>query len=247
MSRDATYGKTRIGTSGYQYPHWRGPVYPDDLPKKEWFAFYGRHFDTVEINNTFYRLPEAETFRQWRADAPEGFEYALKFSRYLTHVKYLKDPEEPIQRFLDHAKPLEDTLGPLLIQLPPHWHLNLERLDGLLACLPKGYRWTLEFRHPSWLDKQVFSRLEEARVALCIHDLIDDHPFVVTSDWLYVRYHGIDYSHNYSHQFLTGQARQLAEWVRNGQDLYAYFNNDNQGYAFHNAGQLRGYLNNQLE
>lgn len=246
MTGKSTSGRCRIGTSGYQYPHWRGPVYPQAIPKKDWFDYYCRHFDTVEINNTFYGLPGTDTFRKWHDATPQGFEYALKLSRYLTHVKYLKDPQEPVQRFLDHARPLRETLGPLLVQLPPNWQINLERLDGFLACLPKGYRWTLEFRHPSWLDETVFSRLRDAGVGLCIHDMIPDHPFLATSDWLYLRYHGEDYTHNYSHQFLSAQADKLSERVKDGNDLYAYFNNDNEGYAFHNALQLRRYLLRRL-
>lgn len=239
-------GRVYIGTSGYQYRHWRGPVYPQKLPQRAWFDHYSRHFDTVEINNTFYRLPDADTFRHWREAAPPGFVYALKVSRYLTHVRYLREPEPPIRHFLERARLLGAALGPLLIQLPPHWGLNLERLDGLLACLPAGRRWTLELRHPDWLNDSVFERLKNAGVGLCIHDLLPGHPWTATADWLYLRYHGIDYSHRYSHQYLTAQAERLAEWVGTGTDLYAYFNNDAQGHAFHNAAQLRRYLRRRL-
>ncbi|RRQ20031.1 DUF72 domain-containing protein [Thiohalobacter thiocyanaticus] len=235
-------GRIHIGTSGYQYRHWRGPVYPEKLPQRAWFEYYSRQFDTVEINNTFYRLPEADTFRRWRAAAPAGFVYALKLSRYLTHVKYLKDPHQPVQHFLERARLLAETLGPLLVQLPPHWRLNLQRLDGFIACLPAGYRWTLEFRHPDWLDERVFSRLRDAGIGLCIHDLIEDHPFVVTSSWLYLRYHGVDYGEAYSHQYLTAQARRLGQAQRSGTDIYAYFNNDRDGHAFHDAARLARYL-----
>ncbi|BAZ94424.1 uncharacterized protein FOKN1_2044 [Thiohalobacter thiocyanaticus] len=239
-------GRVYIGTSGYQYRHWRGPVYPQKLPQRAWFDYYSHRFDTVEINNTFYRLPEADTFQRWREAAPAGFVYALKVSRYLTHVKYLKAPAQPVRRFLERARLLGDALGPLLIQLPPHWGPNLDRLDGLLACLPSGYRWTLELRHPGWLDDTVFDRLREAGVGLCIHDLLPEHPRIATADWLYLRYHGIDYSHRYSHQYLTAEAERLADRVRDGMDLYAYFNNDAAGHAFHNAAQLRRYLHDRL-
>ena len=161
----------RIGCSGWQYKHWKGDFYPADLRHHEWFAHYARTFDTVEINNSFYRLPEAETFRRWRERAPAGFLFAVKASRYLTHMKKLKEPEEPLRRFFEHARPLERTLGVVLYQLPPRWPADLARLDHFLHALPRAVRHAIEFREPSWYAPEVLDLLEAHGVALCLHDM----------------------------------------------------------------------------
>lgn len=235
-------GRLRIGTSGYQYPHWKERFYPAHLAKKAWFDYYAGQFDTVEINNTFYNLPAAKTFAHWREAAPKGFEYALKFSRYGSHIKRLKDPDEPIGRFLEVAVALGDTLGPILVQLPPHWHANPERLAGFLAAAPKKYRWTIEFRDESWLDEEIFGILEKHGAALCIHDMIDNHPRRLTADWTYLRFHGDHYSGSYSSQFLTAEARRISELLADGIDVHAYFNNDEDAHAAHDALDLRRYV-----
>jgi len=236
MSRKA--GRFRIGTSGYQYPHWKGRFYPDDLPKKRWFEHYAREFDTVEINNTFYNLPKPETFRHWREAAPGGFEYALKFSRYGSHIKRLKDPAEPIGRFLEVADELGPSLGPILVQLPPKWQANAERLEGFLAAAPAGYRWAFEFRDESWLDEPVYAVLERHDAALCIHDMIERHPRRLTTDWTYLRFHGEHYAGSYSSQFLAAEAERIAALLRDGVDVHAFFNNDEDGHAPDNAQTL---------
>ena len=158
----------RIGCSGWQYKHWRGDFYPAELPQSRWFAHYALTFDTVEINNSFYRLPEAETFDKWREQAPRAFLYAVKASRFLTHMKKLKDPEEPIERFFDRASHLGRHLGPVLYQLPPNWTLNLERFEHFLQALPRRYDHVIEFREPSWYDDRVF-RSEEHTSELQSH------------------------------------------------------------------------------
>ncbi len=145
----------RIGTSGWVYKHWREVFYPPDLPARAWFTFYAREFHTVEINNSFYRLPSPEMFDAWRNQAPPGFLYAVKASRYITHMKKLKDPKEPLHEFITRAQHLGHTLGPILYQLPPHWRVNLERLEQFLALLPAGYRHVIEFRDASWLIEPV--------------------------------------------------------------------------------------------
>lgn len=234
-------GAIRIGTSGFHYAHWKGDFYPDDLPVQDWFGWYARYFDTVEINNTFYRLPERNVFEQWRDQAPEGFCYALKFSRYGSHVKRLKD-FEPIERFIDRAQPLEKLAGPILVQLPPNWHVNVERLESFLAALPDRYRWTFEFRHPSWLCEDVYALLEQHGAALCLHDMIERHPRRLTAGWTYLRFHGAHYSGSYSHQFLTALARRLRDYVAAGIDVYVYFNNDAEGHAVRNALALKRYV-----
>lgn len=238
-------GKLYVGTSGYQYNHWKGVFYPEDLPKREWFRFYSRYFDTVEINNTFYRLPGPETFDHWREEAPRDFCYAVKFSRYGSHIKRLKDPESTIEKFLDSAKQLKGTLGPILVQLPPNWGVDLERLENFLAVAPKRYRWVMEFRDRAWLCKQVYELLEKYGVALCVHDMIEDHPFRATAEWTYLRFHGNRYGESYSPQALTAQAGRIHGWLEDGLDVFAYFNNDKDGYAAENARDLKRYLSNR--
>jgi uncharacterized protein YecE (DUF72 family) len=235
-------GTVRIGTSGYQYDHWQGVFYPTDLPKKQWFAYYAKHFDTVEINSTFYRLPPPETFDAWREQAPTGFCYALKFSRYSTHLKHLKDPHEPLVRFIERADRLHQCLGPILVQLPPHWNVDPERLRGFLQVAPRDYRWAIELRDPRWLCDAVYAILRAHNAALCLHDMIEDHPRLRTADWVYLRFHGVHYGGSYTHQALTAQARYIQQYLAAGLDVFAYFNNDAQGYAVQNAADLRRYV-----
>jgi uncharacterized protein YecE (DUF72 family) len=232
----------RVGTSGYQYDHWRGLFYPQDLSKKNWFAYYAQRFDTVEINNTFYGLPSSETFDAWRTQAPAGFCYALKFSRYGSHVKRLKEPRATIKTFLQHARHLRELLGPILIQLPPNWDVNTDRLLGFLKGAPRSVRWSFEFRDPRWLCEEVFTILQSHNAALCIHDMIDNHPRRITADWIYLRFHGNHYSGGYASQALKVQARWIKQQLGEGKDVFAYFNNDAEGYALRNAAALRRYV-----
>lgn len=237
---DRRQPECRIGTSGYQYDHWRGLLYPDDLPKKDWFDRYAQTFDTVEINNTFYRLPGPETFEAWRDAAPPGFRYALKFSRFATHMKKLKDPAEPVARFLDRADRLKAYLGPILVQLPPRWKVNRDRLATFLDALPRRHRWAVEFREPTWLSEPVYDLLREHDAALCIHDMLPDHPRVLTADWVYLRFHGGDAGGgNYSEAALADAARRVRGHLDAGRDVYAYYNNDVHGHAVRNALNLR--------
>jgi uncharacterized protein YecE (DUF72 family) len=232
-------GRLRVGTSGYQYDHWRGLFYPAGLAKKRWFAHYAGHFDTVEINNTFYRLPAAATFDAWREAAPKGFCYALKFSRWGTHLKRLTDAKATIDLFLERAERLGNSLGPILVQLPPRWRANPERLDEFLAHAPKRHRWAVEFRDPSWLCAEVYAVLRRRRAALCFHDRLADHPRAVTADWVYQRFHGVEYGGDYGRRTLRAEAEQMRGWLADGLDVYAYFNNDVGGFAVPNARDLR--------
>lgn len=240
-------GELRVGTSGYQYDHWRGRFYPPDLRKSRWFAFYAAHFDTVELNSTFYRLPGPHVFDAWRAAAPPGFLYALKFSRYGTHRKRLRDPRQPIRLFLERARRLKSCLGPVLVQLPPRWHLNYGRLAEFVAQLPRHRRWVIEFRDPSWLCEPVFTLLAKHGVALCVHDMLPDHPRRLTADFTYVRFHGRRYSGNYAAQALAAQARRIRAYLADGIDVYAYFNNDAEGFAVRNALDLRRYVDGGVQ
>jgi uncharacterized protein YecE (DUF72 family) len=234
-------GRLRIGTSGYQYDDWRGLFYPKDLPKSAWFAHYAQRFDAVELNATFYRLPEAATFERWREAAPQGFCYALKFSRYGTHLKRLKDPAETIGLFIERARLLGPSLGPILVQLPPRWHVDPDRLAAFLEAAPKRYRWAIELRDPSWLCEDIYALLRRHGAALCVHDLIERHPRVRTADWIYLRFHGDEYTGSYSPQALSAEARRIRTHLADGHDVYAFFNNDIGGHAIRNAADLRRY------
>jgi uncharacterized protein YecE (DUF72 family) len=242
-----TQGQFRIGTSGYQYKHWRGLFYPRDLPGRAWFAYYARHFDTVEINNTFYGLPAAETFSAWRRQAPPGFVYVLKFSRYGSHLKRLKDPRATIKNFLQPARRLGKFLGPILVQLPPNWRVDADRLAGFLRVAPRSVRWALEFRDPSWLCEEIFFVLQSHNAALCIHDMIKDHPRRLTADWAYLRFHGQHYGGSYAPEALAAEAEWINQQLSAGRDVFAYFNNDAQGHAVGNAADLRSCVAGQVQ
>jgi uncharacterized protein YecE (DUF72 family) len=238
----------RIGCSGWQYRHWRGSFYPTDLPATRWLEFYARRFDTVEINNTFYRLPSPPTFASWKRRVPPGFLYAVKASRFLTHMKKLKEPKEPLARFFSSARQLGPALGPVLYQLPPRWPLDLERLTTFLRALPKTRQHTIEFRESTWYDNRVFELLERHQTALCLHDMPGSAsgrrsvgPFV------YVRFHGVSkYSGSYGDESLGEWAGWLADRVRDGKSVYAYFNNDTGGHAPRDAKRLRAALLRRL-
>src|SRR5688572_6733391 len=184
-------GAARVGCSGWQYKHWRGEFYPDDLPASRWFEHYASVFDTVEINNTFYRLPEEQTFAAWAARAPPRFLFAVKASRFLTHMKKLKDPEEPLDRLFSRMRPLGRHLGPVLYQLPPGWKLDKERLEVFLRALPAGVRHVLEFREPGWYGDDVSALLERYGVARCVHDMKGSATGMErVGPFVYVRFHG---------------------------------------------------------
>jgi uncharacterized protein YecE (DUF72 family) len=234
----------RVGTSGWNYRHWRGRFYPPELPTREWFTHYSGAFDSVEINNTFYRLPGDGTFDAWRDQAPEGFCYAVKASRYITHLKRLKDVGEPLDRFLQGARRLESHLGPILYQLPPHWGPDVGRLREFCRQLPRDLTHVIEFREPKWLMDEVYEVLETHEVALCVHDLVDRHPRRVTGKSVYVRLHGA--GQKYGGCYPMEQLQEWAEWLqrvaKDGRGVYTYFNNDREGHAVANAMSLRSLL-----
>jgi uncharacterized protein YecE (DUF72 family) len=237
-------GTLRVGTSGWQYDHWKGDFYPGQLKKTEWFDHYAGQFDTVEVNNTFYHLPKAETFDRWARQSPEGFLYVLKYSRYGSHIKRLKDPADHVATYLDRARRLGEHLGPILVQLPPRWNADPPRLKAFLDAAPDDLRWAVEFRDESWLNEEIFSILADRNAALVIHDLIADHPRRVTADWVYLRYHGANqrYEGTYTPQKLSADARRVRQWLGDGLDVYAYFNNDVGGHAPRDAADLRRYV-----
>ncbi len=235
-------GELRIGTSGWHYRHWRGPFYPDDLPTSKMFAYYLQHFDTVEINNSFYRLPPPGCFAGWREAAPAGFCFAVKASRFITHNKKLKDPENALQNLLPRAEELQEKLGPILFQLPPRWKRNAERLEALLEILPRKHRYAFEFREPSWNAPEIYEILRRHNAAYCIYELAGYRsPLEITADFSYVRLHGPGekYQGNYSHSVLQHWARRIASWRRKLKGVYVYFDNDQAGYAAQNALALK--------
>jgi uncharacterized protein YecE (DUF72 family) len=233
-----------VGTSGWVYAHWRGVFYPADLPGRGWFSYYARSFDTVEINNSFYRLPAADTFDGWRRQAPPGFLYAVKASRYLTHLKKLQEPEAPLDRFFANACSLGQTLGPVLYQLPPHWRINLPRFEHFLGSLPAGKTHVIEFRDESWLTEEVFQMMEHHGIAHCIHDMHPlQVPLRVTARVVYIRFHGdIEHYGDYPPKILKTWAERIEAWHRQDHDAFVYFNNDIFGYAIKNALALKHLL-----
>ena len=236
-----------IGTSGYVYADWRGRFYPRDLPARAWLPYYAARFPTVELNSPFYRLPRAATFRAWAAAVPPEFVFAVKASRFLTHIKRLREPGPPLTLFMKRAKGLDATRGPILFQLPARFHLNLQRLDGFLAALARRriVGAVLEVRHASWLVDDVFERLARANVALCLHDW-KEQPVTgpLTADFVYVRRHGTRrrYGGSYSERMLQEDAARIRQWRAAGKDVFVYFNNDGRAAAVRNALRLTAIL-----
>ncbi len=237
--------KVLVGTSGYVYDHWRQRFYPEKLSKAKWLEFYATHFSTVELNNTFYRLPSEAALTNWHDSSPADFIFAVKVSRFITHIKRLKDAEEPVETFLSRARILGEKLVPLLYQLPPNMHRNDERLESFLSLLPRGMDHTVEFRHQSWLEDEVFAILHKYNVGFCVFDMPDiSCPLVATADFAYIRFHGSAglYRSCYSDEELADWAQKLSGLATKLKAVYIYFNNDAEAFAVKNAKTLRGYL-----
>jgi len=231
-------GRVWIGTSGYVYKHWRkGVFYPPKLKLREELAFYAARFPTVELNNPFYRLPTEEMFDRWRDVTPPGFQFSVKASRYITHIKRLQDVEEALQLFMERARRLGPKLGPVLFQLPPTQQLDLPRLAAFLQLLEAGQRWVLEFRHPSWHTNEVYDVLARHGVALCIPvGGRLDPARITTAPFTYVRMHrGREPAGGFNPAELRDWARQVRSLSQVGKDVYIYFNNDWEGLAIRDA------------
>ena len=218
----AAWGRARVGCSGWMYKDWRGVVYPEKLPQRAWFEYYATLFDTVEINNTFYRLPLASTVEKWAEQAPPGFEYAVKLGAFGSHRMQLRDAASWLPNHLDRVERLGAAIGPTLVQLPPKWKKDAERLDEFLSVAPTHLRWAVELREPSWAD---------------------EHPWELTADWTYIRFHGPQalkrkYWGRYGEKRLEPVAERLEACLAEGRDVYAYFNNDYRGYAVKDAAWL---------
>jgi uncharacterized protein YecE (DUF72 family) len=231
----------RIGTSGWEYAHWARRFYPSDLSRDRWLEYYAAEFETVELNNSFYRLPGADQFSVWGDRVPHRFRFAVKASRYLTHLKRLREPKEPMRRFWTRARHLGPRLGPVLYQLPPRWKPDIERLQAFLAVVPDD-RQAIEFRDRRWYSEGTLRPLAVAGVALCLHDMPGSAPAPEpVGPFVYVRFHGAGtkYGGSYSPQRLTAWADRIAGWATDGLAVWAYFNNDAAGHALRDADRLR--------
>jgi uncharacterized protein YecE (DUF72 family) len=232
----------RIGTSGWQYKDWRGVLYEEGLPQRRWLERYTESFDCVEVNNAFYRLPERSTFEKWCEQVPEGFTVAVKVSRYLTHIKRLKEPEEPVARLVDRAAGLGKRLGPYLLQLPPNLKVDVERLDACLSAFPGDARVAVEPRHETWWIDEVRDVLTKHKATLCWADR-RSHPITplwTTADWGYLRLHegAAEPWPSYGDQALSSWVERLSDAWPSG-EVFVFFNNDQNGAAVRNALRLK--------
>jgi uncharacterized protein YecE (DUF72 family) len=234
---------TRVGTCGWQYDDWRDEFYPADLPKTAWLSAYAESFDTVECDNAFYRLPKRETFEKWAGMLPDGFTMALKASRFLTHIKRLKEPEEPVKRLLEACGGLGDRLGPILLQLPPTMKVDVDRLDACLACFPPSVRVAVEPRHDTWWTDEVRQVLEQRRAALTWSDRLGKPvaPMWRTADWGYLRLHEgrLEFPPDYGASRLRRWLRHIDETWPKKAEVFVYFNNDPGAAAVRNAKTLQ--------
>jgi uncharacterized protein YecE (DUF72 family) len=242
--------KIHIGCCGWNYKSWRGRFYPEKLPVKSWFSHYSKFFDTVELNNTFYRLPHSRSVESWEAQAPHKFVFAVKASRYITHMLKLKNVYEALKKFLDIvATPLQDHLGPILFQLPPSFHFQRERLESFLNLLPPDALYAFEFRHNSWFVDEVFQLLEAYGVSFCTHDMQGcEIPRLSFGPITYVRLHGGDvkYAGNYPDEALGDWWNWMQTQLTRGKDLYVYFNNDMNAHAVYNALRLKEFAGESI-
>jgi uncharacterized protein YecE (DUF72 family) len=233
----------RIGTSGWHYKHWVGRYYPEKMKAADMLPHYFRDFDTVEVNNTFYHLPKEESLDVWRDCTPPDFLFAVKGSRFLTHMIKLKDAERGLSNFLPLVERLGPKLGPILWQLPPHWKVNVERLEEFLSKLPPGHRYTFELRNETWMTEAVYEVLRKYNAAFCIYELAGYRsPIELTADWTYIRLHGptrFKYQGSYSDRQLAQWAERIRDWRRKLDAVYVYFDNDDSAYAVDNALTLR--------
>ncbi|MDZ7723851.1 MAG: DUF72 domain-containing protein [candidate division KSB1 bacterium] len=237
--------KIYIGTSGWNYKHWRGTFYPENMPQKKWLEYYMQRFRTVELNNSFYQLPRQQTLETWRDTVPEDFHFAVKASRYITHMKKLKDPKDAVRTFFQRIESLGEKSSVILFQLPPKWKFNKERLQSFLQTLPTAYRYTFEFRDPSWWNEQTYEILTQYNAAFCQYELAGTTtPYQVTADFVYIRLHGPGdaYEGSYDQTTLEQWCERFLTWTQKGYDVYCYFDNDQNGYAAKNALTLQSIL-----
>ena len=237
--------KIYIGTSGWCYEHWKNVFYPNNLKSQDYFDYYSKYFKTVEINNTFYRLPSKKTVLNWRKEAKKDFIFSLKASKFITHIKKLKEPKKHLNLFLNRIKFLKPNLGPILFQIPPNWKLEIKRFESFLKALDQNYRYAFEFRDRSWLVNEVFALLKKYKIAFCIYDLEGfQTPIEITTNFVYIRLHGPKkaYSGLYSKTTLQKWAKIIKDFQKNKLDVFCYFNNDEKAFAIKNAKSLIALL-----
>lgn len=239
------YPEIFIGTSGWHYEHWNRIFYPEALPSGKRLRYYADFFSTVEINNTFYRLPSEETVKSWVKATPSMFLFSIKASNYITHTKKLKDSKETTERFFQRILLFKKKLGPILFQLPPSFKKNSERLEEFFQNLPKGYLYVLEFRHESWETDAIYDLLKKYKIALCISDLNGRlTPLEITAPFTYLRLHGprSAYRGSYSSQQLMLWKKRVQQWKDQKIPSFCYFDNDEKGYALRDALRLKKNL-----
>lgn len=245
MNKTNRKGECFIGTSGWQYKHWKKLFYPEGLKPKDWLNFYARSFKAVELNSSFYHQPTKEVFTGWEKAAADSFVFAVKAPRFFTHLKKLSVSREDLNTFVKAASALGRHLGPILFQLPPKWHLNLERMEDFVDKLPAGLMVTIEFRDPSWYQPELYDLLRKNNIAFCVYELGGHQsPVLSTASFIYVRLHGPaqKYRGSYTDHMIRKWADQILQWTKAGKDVYIFFDNDESAYAPHNALQLKREL-----
>jgi uncharacterized protein YecE (DUF72 family) len=235
--------KVHVGTSGWNYRHWRGPFYPEALKSREWLAFYARNFETLELNATFYREARAETFERWRETVPPRFSFSVKMSRFITHIKRLNVERASVERFLGNVSVLAGKLGIILIQLPPSLRFDSALVGDFFALLDPAFRYAVEVRNETFVEDRFFSMLMERGMAWCISETAGRYPYseAITADFVYMRLHGRErlYSSSYGDDQLRDIAEKVLAW---GREAFVYFDNDFMGYAPLNALTLKAML-----
>ena len=245
----ATRGMIYVGTSGWNYQHWRGVFYPPDIKDADMLGYISKRLPTIEINNTFYHLPRATSIARWRDTAPGNFVFSVKASRFITHAKRLVDTEEAVKTFLNLAKGLGDRLGPILFQLPPGFKPDMGRISSFIDALPREFRYAFEFRNPGWETEEVYALLEKNNMAFCISDLAGHFsPVKLTAGFAYLRLHGPAgaYAGKYDDRFLEEWAGTFLRWSEEGH-VYCYFDNDMWGYAVENALRMNEMITGMLD
>jgi uncharacterized protein YecE (DUF72 family) len=246
-SKQAPAGGINIfaGTSGWNYRHWKGPFYPEDIKDREMLEFYGRSFSTVELNNSFYHLPTEKSVLNWRDSTPDNFIFAVKASRFITHIKRLKDCEEPVKTLLDRMGSLDKKLGPILFQTPPGLKFDPGKLKEFISVLPKKFRYVFEFRNTGWVNDETYKILADNGLTFCVYDFNGYFtPREITSDLVYFRLHGPagKYAGSYPDSFLSELTAAFRKYAREGRAVFCYFDNDYEGYAALNALTLKGLI-----
>ncbi len=241
--------RIHIGASGWSYPEWKGFFYPADLKSTEWLSYYSRVFDTVEINSSFYHLPKTQTVINWTSYVPDDFRFCPKMSRYLTHIKRLKDPEEPLERFFEIFKPMQSKLGPVLIQLPanvPYDRDIVHRFFTILSSEYQEYQFALEARHQSWLADEAIDQISKHNIAWVISQSGVGFPYLekITARYIYLRFHGPGklFDSSYSDIDLQAFAGKFKLWSEGGHSIWAFFNNTMNGHAIANIKEIKGML-----